>query len=142
LISGVYGNGSFLYQADLGVILGSELELRAIVEAQRQSYLDELIRVVPHSSKAMRKVEYLKRDRARDLLLSYRTVQNGIELLIEGTGLEVVVGPDCEESELNLSFRDLDRYKSLQFALQQINARAVVTENSIRIEPLPRMVKE
>ncbi|CAA6692214.1 Unannotated [Lentimonas sp. CC19] len=142
LISGVYGNGSFYYKADLGVILGDELDPQDLLENERQRYLDELIRVIPDSSKATRKIEHLKRNRVENLLLSHRTIHDGIELLVEGSDLDVEVDPYYEKSELNLSLKGLDRYRSLQFALQQINARAIVTEHSIRIEPQPVALRQ
>ncbi|CAA6678062.1 MULTISPECIES: hypothetical protein [unclassified Lentimonas] len=137
LISGVYGNGSFYYQADLGVILGDELDPQDEAERGRKRYRDELIRVMPGSTEAIRRIEYLKRNRLERLLLSHRKVHDGIELIVEGSGLKVEVDPSLDNLKLNLSLKGLDRYRCLNFALQNIDARSIVDGNIIKIEPQP-----
>lgn len=136
-ITGIFGYGDILVYADLGVILGDELSPQEQVEKERLKFGSELIRILPESEEAIRSVEYLKRDRVEELLLSHRSVKEGIELIVEGSGLRVEVDRSIQGLEINLSVKGFDRYRSLQFALRHIDAKAIVTEQLIKIEPQP-----
>lgn len=126
LVTGVYGYGDILISVDLGVVLGNELSPQPKVEKERAQFRSELIRMIPESEEAIRSVEYLKRDRVEELLLNHRSIKEGIELIVEGSGLRVEVDPSFQRSKFNLSVKGLDRYRSLQFALRHIDAKATV----------------